>query len=208
MTTAAHAALLDLLRARRSVRRYAEGPVTAAEVRALIDAARHAPSPHNAQPWRFAVLRRAATKERLAEAMADAWRRDLAADGLPAAEIDAQLGRARARLAGAPVGILVLRDTAAGDHYPDARRQAGEEAMAMHAIGAAVQSLMLAATSLGLGSCWMCAPLFCPDAATAALALPSRLRAQALVTVGRPLGDPPSPRGRRSLPEVLLIDED
>ena len=206
MTTAAHAALLELLRARRSVRRYADAPVTAAEVRALLDAARHAPSPHNVQPWRFAVLRRAAAKERLAEAMADAWRRDLAADGLPPAEIDAQLERAHARLAGAPVAILVLLDAFAGDRYPDARRRAGEEAMARHAIGAAVQSLMLAATSLGLGSCWMCAPLFCPDAVVAALALPPHLRAEALVTVGRPLADPP-PRGRRSLPEVLLIEE-
>lgn len=58
----------------------------------------------------------------------------------------------------------------------------------MHAIGAAVQSLMLAATSLGLGSCWMCAPLFCPEAVAGALALPEGLLAQALVTVGRPAG--------------------
>lgn len=206
MTADPHAELLALLRARRSVRRYTEAPVTAAEVRALIDAARHAPSPHNVQPWRFVVLRRVATKQRLAGAMADVWRRDLTADGLPSTEIDAQLARARTRLVGAPVAILVLRDAVAGDLYPDARRRAGEEAMAMHAIGAAVQSLMLAATSLGLGSCWMCAPLFCPEAVAGALALPEGLLAQALVTVGRPAGAAPA-RGRRSLAELLVIDE-
>ncbi|MCZ7539141.1 MAG: nitroreductase family protein [Anaerolineae bacterium] len=44
------------MQARRSVRRYSERPVSRAALERLLEAARWAPSAHNRQPWRFAVL--------------------------------------------------------------------------------------------------------------------------------------------------------
>jgi len=45
---------------------------------------------------------------------------------------------------------------------------------------------MLMAASLGLGACWMCAPLFCPDLVQQVLDLPPDWVAQGMVTMGFP----------------------
>jgi nitroreductase len=58
--------------------------------------------------------------------------------------------------------------------------------MAVQSVAMAVQNLLWAAHAEGLGACWMCAPLFCAEAVSAALDLPADWQPQALVTVGRP----------------------
>jgi hypothetical protein len=72
---------LPLARGRRSVRAFQDRPVPRAALEEVIEAARWAPSPHGAQPWRFLVLTRPEAKRTLAEAMGDEWRRTLAMDG-------------------------------------------------------------------------------------------------------------------------------
>jgi coenzyme F420-0:L-glutamate ligase/coenzyme F420-1:gamma-L-glutamate ligase len=58
--------------------------------------------------------------------------------------------------------------------------------MAVQSTAMATQNLLLAAHAEGLGACWMCAPLFCPDRVAEALRLPKGWDPQALVTLGRP----------------------
>jgi coenzyme F420-0:L-glutamate ligase/coenzyme F420-1:gamma-L-glutamate ligase len=58
--------------------------------------------------------------------------------------------------------------------------------MALLSLGAAVENLMLAAADRGLASCWVAAPIFCPDEARDALELPAHWRPQALVMIGHP----------------------
>ncbi|HEY1740031.1 MAG TPA: hypothetical protein VGI86_15055, partial [Acidimicrobiia bacterium] len=41
-------------------------------------------------------------------------------------------------------------------------------------------------TDLGYASCWVAAPIFCPEAARDALALPPEWLPHAMVVVGRP----------------------
>ena len=48
--------LLELLRSRRSIRRFSDRPVSRTEIARLLEAARWAPSNHNRQPWKFIVL--------------------------------------------------------------------------------------------------------------------------------------------------------
>jgi len=48
------------------------------------------------------------------------------------------------------------------------------------------QNLLLAAHVLGLGACWLCAPLFCPDVVRDTLALPPDWQPQGLITAGYP----------------------
>ncbi len=75
--------LLDVIRLRRSIRRYQPTPVPRAVLDELLEAARWAPSAHNRQPWRMAVIQASATKEVLASAMGERLRVDLARDGAP-----------------------------------------------------------------------------------------------------------------------------
>jgi len=60
--------LMELIRARRSVRRYAEQPVERTVIEECLEAARLAPSAENAQPWRFVVVDDPEVKARLAQA--------------------------------------------------------------------------------------------------------------------------------------------
>ena len=63
--------LIELIRSRRSIRRYTDESVPAELVERLLTAATWAPSAHNRQPWRFAILEDGATKARLATAMGE-----------------------------------------------------------------------------------------------------------------------------------------
>lgn len=171
---------------RRSIRRYQPDPVPDELVTQLLTAAVWAPSAHNRQPWRFAVVQEAASKERLATAMGDKLRADLAADGAPPAVIEKDARRSYQRITGAPLLILLCMTMADMDRYPDAARQGKEWIMATQSTAMAGQNLLLAAHALGLGACWMCAPLFVPEIARRALDLPAAWEPQALLTVGYP----------------------
>ncbi|GAB4412680.1 MAG: nitroreductase family protein [Anaerolineae bacterium] len=180
------AALLDLMRSRRSIRRYTAQPVSQEILAELLEAARWAPSAHNRQPWRFAVLVDPQHRRALAEAMGERFRRDLVADGLPLAEVERQVSRSVARIAGAPAVVVVFLSMADMDRVADVSRQALERTMAVQSVALAVQNMLLLAHAHGLGACWMCAPLFCPDVVRAVLDLPADWEAQALVTLGYP----------------------
>jgi len=52
--------LMKIIRARRSIRRFSEKPVSDEAILALLEAARWAPSGSNKQPWSFVVVRESA----------------------------------------------------------------------------------------------------------------------------------------------------
>ncbi len=92
--------------ARRSVRRFDGRAVDPGAVRDLVALACAAPAPHHSRPWRFVHVSSAAARERLAEAMAQAWLADLQRDGASVREIDRLLRRSRAQITQAPVLLL------------------------------------------------------------------------------------------------------
>ena len=198
------ATVLDAVRGRRSVRRYLPKDVPERLVNLVLEAGRWAPSPHGRQPWRFAVIRKDETKERLAEAMGEEWRTNLEMDGQSPEVVEKRLEGSRRRLLDAPVLVLLCLYLEELDVYPDAYRQQGETTMAVQSLGAAAQNVLLAAYDLGLDSGWMCAPLFCPQRVVEALGLDPKLIPHALLTLGYAEGDPPKRRGRRPLDELVV----
>jgi len=196
--------VLDTVRGRRSVRRYLDKRVPEDLVERVLEAARWAPSPHGRQPWRFAVLRREETKERLTDAMGEEWRANLEMDGQRAEVVEKRLEGSRRRLLDAPVLVLICLYLEDLDVYPDAERQRGETTMAVQSLGAAAQNALLAAYDSGLDAGWMCAPLFCPEKVVEALGLDARLVPHALLTLGYAEGDPPKRRARRPLDELVV----
>jgi F420 biosynthesis protein FbiB-like protein len=171
---------------RRSIRRYRLEPIPRQMVEQLLKAAIWSPSAHNRQPWRFAVVETQAQKERLAQAMGARLRSDLQADGAPEQVIEADAGRSYARITSAPVLIILCLSMVDMDVYTDAKRSQNEYLMAVQSVAMAGQNILLEAHYLGLGACWMCAPLFCPDVVRDALVLPDDWQPQALLTVGYP----------------------
>lgn len=195
-----------VIRGRRSVRAYTAEPVPRPLLEACVAAAGWAPSPHGRQPWRFAILTKPALKERLADAMGEEWRRNLAMDGQAEEIVRARLEKSRRRLLAAPVLVLACLYLADLDAYPDAARQAAEHTMAVQSLGAAAQNLLLTAYHLGLDGGWMCAPLFCPEVVVGALDLDPALIPHALLTLGYAARDPVR-RPRLPLDRLIVLDE-
>jgi F420 biosynthesis protein FbiB-like protein len=178
--------LMHVIINRRSLRRYQPDPVPRRLIERVLTAAIWAASAHNRQPWRFAVVENVTQKEALANAMGARLRRDLQADGVPQEVIEADVHRSYDRITSAPVVISVCLTMADMDTYPDARRSQVEYLMAVQSVAMAGQNLLLAAHDAGLGACWMCAPLFCPDVVRDSLDLPEDWQPQGLVTMGFP----------------------
>jgi coenzyme F420-0:L-glutamate ligase / coenzyme F420-1:gamma-L-glutamate ligase len=187
---------------RRSIRRYRADPLPDGMIDRLIDAARFAPSAHNRQPWRFVVLQSSEEKARLADAMGARLRADRHADGDDPRAVEKDVANSRARLVSAPAVIAVCFTLADMDRYPDARRAEAERLMAVQSAAMAAQNLLLLAHAEGLGACWMCAPLFCPDTVKLMLELPCEWHPQALITLGYPASAGRN-RERRPVAEIV-----
>ncbi len=177
---------LETIQARRSIRRYTSDPVSRELVEQLLNAAIWSPSAHNRQPWRFAVIESQAQKEHLAQAMGKRLRHDLEVDNLPSRVIEADVNQSYQRIIGATVLILLCLSMQDMDIYLDEERAHNEYIMAVQSCAMAGQNLLLAAHVAGLGACWMCAPLFCPDVVQSVLDLPGDWQPQGLLTLGYP----------------------
>jgi coenzyme F420-0:L-glutamate ligase/coenzyme F420-1:gamma-L-glutamate ligase len=201
-TTAATAHAV--MRGRRSIRSYRPESPPDDVIDRIFASAATAPSAHNRQPWRYLVIREAALKAKLAEAMGAQLAADRRADGDSDDAIVRDVARSFQRIAGAPVVILVALTMAEMDRYPDPARARAEFLMAVQSTAMATQNLLLAAHAEGFGTCWMCAPLFCPATVREALPIPMDWEPQGLVTLGWPDGAG-KPKRRKPLSDFVLF---
>ncbi len=178
--------LYHVISSRRSVRRFTEEPVPQAVLERILEAATWAPSAHNRQPWRFAVVTSPEMRRSLALRMGERLRHDLQRDGVDEKIIELDTTRSYARLTSAAALIVLCLTMADMDTYNNAVRQSNEYLMAAQSVAMAGQNLLLMAHNAGLGACWMCAPLFCPDAVQTALELPEDWQPQGLIALGIP----------------------
>jgi coenzyme F420-0:L-glutamate ligase / coenzyme F420-1:gamma-L-glutamate ligase len=192
-----------LVKGRRSVRRYQDGPIEPEIVEGLLEAGVWAPSAHNRQPWRFAVLTDNDAKQTLASKMGELLRRARLADGDDSGAVEADVQRSHARITTAPLVIAAFLTMEDMDTYPDPVRSNAEHLMAVQGVAMAVNNILLAAQARGLGACWMCAPLFCSEAVVEAVGAPPHWQAQALLTIGYPASGG-KPARRRPLSDVML----
>lgn len=194
----------SLAQGRHVVRRFQHTEVPRALVEQTLEAARWAPSPHGMQPWRFVVVTRRDLKQTLADAMSVEWRRNLEMDGESPEVVDTRLRMSYNRVLNTPVVVIPCLYMAGMHEYPDPRRAAAEEIMAIQSLGAAVQNILLSAYSLGLDTGWMCAPLFCPDIVREVLDLDPDLLPHALIQLGYAAQDPPR-RPHRPVSELIVL---
>lgn len=180
----------EFLRTRRSMRHFRPEPVSDAVLERVLESACYAPSAHNRQPWRFVLVNSLPAKQRLVQAMQTEYEKDLTLDGMPPAEITLRLARSRDRILQAPVVIVLCYHPGDMDTYPDPVRQQHEDEMGMQSTALAGGTLLLAAHAEGLGSVWMCAPLFSSRAVKSALAIPPDWQPQALLLLGYPSRQP------------------
>ena len=197
--------LLDIIENRRSVKEYLSKEVSKEVLFRILEAGRWAPSAHNAQPWRFIVIRDSALKQKLAEDMAGRWDEDMSKNGVPKEHRESLIKASVERFGNAPVVIVACLTMEGMDEYPDDRRKKIEYVMAVQSVAAAIENVLLAAHGEGLGSCWFCAPLFCQDIVRKTLRIPKQVDPQALITLGYP-ANKPNPPPRKPLEDIVHED--
>jgi len=173
-----------ILRGRRSIRRYLPAPVEREKLLACLEAARLAPSAHNAQPWRFIVVDDPEFKDRLAAA---------AFSGIYSGS------RFAAR---APVILVLLAKTELVAHGLGGRLQ--RVPFHLVDIGIAGEHIVLQAQELGLATCWM--GWFNYRKVRKVLGVPRKYKIMAMMPIGyaekRPNREPP----RRPLDEIVTYN--
>ena len=195
----------EAINARRSVRAFRDEPVPSDAIERAVALAVQAPAPHHSQPWRFVVVEEPGMKERFSNEMGDAWRLDLAADGLPPERIEKITARSHRLLTSTPMLVVCCAETSRAHSYPDPRRQRAEWSLFAHTVGAALQTFMTSLASEGIASCWISAPVFCGPVVRDFFGLEEEVEPHALVLVGYPSPDyEPRPRGAPD-PSLYII---
>ncbi len=208
--------VLEAIRGRRSCRRYDPRPVEREKLLAVVEAATWAPSPGNSQPWRFVIIQDAARKKAIRENARLALRYHLyevSGFQLPALHrfdlrpLDG-VGFGSHRpppvhesyhldfLERVPVFVAVAADPRATPDWVNEGRDDGHK----YAAAAAIQNMLLAAYSLGLGSLWF--TLFHERTLKPQLGVAPQLHLVALVCLGYAAGAPPRAH-RRQVSDLL-----
>ncbi len=138
--------------------------------------------------------------------MAGALAEELVAFGTSTNEIAQLTKRSVFRITSAPAAILLSLVSDGLREFPDERRNELEWLMAVQSVGAVLQNVFLLAHLQGIGTCWMAAPMYCPDLVVDVLGLPREYKPQALILMGYPAG-PGKTRDRRPFGTVVDIRE-
>jgi nitroreductase len=204
-------ALIDHLRARRSVRRYRDVVPERALVERLFEAAVTAPSASNRQPWRFFVVESKPKIAAMAAAVRAAVER-IAAHVEPASEPAFRAyGDYFTRFEGAPLVVApIFQGPRTLSHLVDERLgevdrasiAAMERDSGLIGVSLALQNLLLMAPELGLGASAMTGPLVAAPELRAILEVPPSWSLVALVPLGYP-DETPEATDRKPVERVV-----
>lgn len=175
--------LMSVIGRRVSCRAYATDPVPEKSLGHILEAARLAPSACNQQPWRFAVVREGEARRRIVE------------DGfLPGIRMDWALV--------APVHVVIGMETSFLTHQLAASVSGVDYPWVD--IGIAGEHLVLAATELGLGTCWI--GWIRPRVVAQIVGWPKSIKPVVVITVGYPHeSEAPRPTASRRKPLADLV---
>lgn len=187
--------VLNVIKERRSVRVFRPDAVPDEHLELILDAARCAPTANNNQPWYFLIVRERDNLERLKSRL-ERWIRQR----IEAVEADSEVRAERlegaiAYLAGilaAPLLVFIFVDTS---EFPELVAYDG---------ALAAQNLMLAARTLGYGTCFQ-TTFFPEDVVRRHFGVPEKFRLICAVPVGRPVEWPSAPP-KKPLAELVRYE--
>jgi nitroreductase len=201
--------LLALIKERRSIREFTDTKISNDEIKILIDAARYAPSNNNRQPWKFLIIKNNQIKSSLAEVVNS--KIQLIEKTIEDDEVRTLFNDYKDYLlffARAPILIAVLYKVSPfflNQMCTKARPKAFDNALSSELISTsmAIQNLLLAAHSLGLGACCTTAPLLLASAEIKIiLKISPPFEIAALIPIGR-YTHPPEPISRKDIEKIM-----
>lgn len=166
--------MLEVIKGRRSVRSFRSESIPEEHLKTILEAGVWAPSGSNVQPWEFVLVREKPTIEKI----------KLFSPGL----------------FGSPDAVVVL----CINKERIKRSSKSGESVALMDVAMAAQNMMLAAYSLGVGSCPIAS--FNKTAVKELLGIPAHVDPVLMVSLGYPDKWPEPPR-RRPLEEVVHYEK-
>ena len=165
-----------LVAQRYSCRDYKPEPVSRQLLTQVLESARLAPSACNRQPWVFVVVDTPSSRELIIESYDRPWVRT------------------------APAFIV-----ACGNHEESWHRAIDGKDHADVDVSIAVEHICLAASAMGLGTCWVCN--FDAELLRQALNLPAHLEPIAIIPIGYPASDAMVEKKRKSIDEIIVWEK-
>lgn len=163
----------DLAQRRYSVRSYQSTPVDHKQLLKVIGVALLAPSAVNFQPWKFVVVTDPELLARLHSCYHREWFKT------------------------APACIVAIGDHDKGWHRPTDDKDYTDIDVAI-----AIDHLMLAATEIGLGTCWICH--FNAEKCAEIFDLPANFEPIAMIPIGYPNSETVPEKTRKTLDQTVL----
>jgi nitroreductase len=176
---------LELIRKRRSVRRYADKPIAKEDVLKCLEAARLAPSACNSQPWHFIVIDESGLRKRVA---------DRIFSGLYSMNKFAKE---------APVLVAVVSEKE--NFSASFGGQVRDTSYCLVDIGIACEHLILQAEELGIGSCWL--GWFDEKALKEELKISKKKKIDIVISLGYPAEAKVVPKTRKTLEEMSSFNQ-
>ncbi|MCL5961196.1 MAG: nitroreductase family protein [Chloroflexi bacterium] len=168
---------------RRAIRKYTDRPVEEEKLQRVLQAARLAPTWANLQCWKVIVVRDAGTKQALSDLS------NVASAGYAG-------NPCRKALAAAPVVLVTCAD-------PERSGKLNGKAYYLVDSGIVMDHIMLSATALGLGTCFVV--VFDEEGVRKVLGIPSHIEVVGMTPLGYPERIP-DPRPRNDLSEMVAYD--
>jgi nitroreductase len=147
--------VIEAILERRSIREYNDDPIPTATIGRIIEAAQHAPSAGNCQPWSFYVV----LNQDIRDVIAGTTNQDFVRQAPVSIVVCAVPSMSEAKYGEIGASLYCIQDTAA-----------------------AIQNMLLAADGYGLGTCWL--GQFNEATLREALTMPEGEKPVAIVTVG------------------------
>jgi nitroreductase len=205
----------EIVRTRRSIRRWLDEPVPRADLEQILDCARLAPSDTNAQPWHFTVVTdRAliADLERSTQARFAVLSDELLARGRREAsrklrvfeKYAAHFGTAPAVIviSGEPYDSRFMREVFV-EMMSEAQIEKLKQEESIKSTSLAAMNLLLGAHAMGYGAVPMTGPVLAIAAELKErLRIPDPFEPHLLVALGRPAGGPPPTVPRKELSTI------
>lgn len=182
----------DVINSRRSIRKFKDKPVAREILERLLDITIKAPSAKNRQPWRFIVLT-GDKKEKMTDILYNSAIYLKENDIVDIGSCEYTVNSMRQ----APVIILIYNaENKPGENNGDNRYAWSAN---IQSIGGAIQTMLLEATDMGLGTLWICDVFYAEQQISEWLNREDEL--VAAVAIGY-ADENPNPRPRRNWQEV------
>lgn len=203
----------EAIKMRRSIRKFSSDDVPDEVIKQMLEVARLAPSGSNRQPWRFMVVRDKEVKDELCRMclgqrfIAEAPVVIVCFSDLEMYSLEARRQRRKEFVESDVQATLSGRfaDPEYRAQLDSAPTPPRDELIipARANTYIAIEHLVLMATALGVGTCWVGATSAVSEI-NRFLGLPDNLVLASVVAVGYPAGELPPPRPRLSLEEIVL----